>query len=75
MLKIKDFSCFKLSDVLYIMSVLNVKMPTIVRISTFMGMRNVNLGAGLWLDLLISIDTVMNAADNNLHDKFLQDNL
>ena len=38
-------------------------------------MRNVNLGAGLWLDLLICIETVMNAADNNLRDKFLQDNL
>ena len=40
MLKIKDFSCFfKLSDVVFIM-LINVKMPTIVGILTFMSKFN-----------------------------------
>ena len=39
MLKNIDFSCFKLSDVVFIM-LMNVKMPTIVDILTFMSMIN-----------------------------------
>ena len=38
--KNKDFSCFQLLDVMLIMQI-NVKMPTIVGILTFMSMINI----------------------------------
>ena len=59
MLKTKTFHAFKLSDVVFIM-LINVKMPTIVGILTFMSMINFipissqNLKSAL-LDLLGSV--------------------
>ena len=42
MLKNKDFPCFQLSDVVFTM-LINVKMPTLVGILTFMSMINLIL--------------------------------